>query len=128
MGSSGGIAGWVIWKDYPFLWSAVIALSQLLDALKNVFPFAKTHKAASDLTVALEIVYIDAEEEWEGIFAGRLAAEAISKRRTRLRKLQLDAERKHFAEGLELPPDLIKLATEEARAYFEATFSEELSL
>ena len=127
VGSSGGIAGWVIWKDYPFLWSAVIALSQLLDALKHVFPFAKTHRAASDLTVALEVVYIDAEEEWESIFAGAVPADAISKRRTRLRKLQLDAERKHFPEGLELPADLIKLATEEARAYFEATFRQEPS-
>ena len=127
VGSSGGIAGWVIWKDYPFVWSGVIAASQLLDALKSVFPFAKTHKAASDLTVALELLYIDSEDEWEGIFAGTLAADSISKRRTRLRKLQLDAERKHFPEGLELPPDLIRLATDETRAYFEATFSEELS-
>src|SRR5580704_18660356 len=57
--SSGGIAGWVVWKDYPFLWSAIIAAAQLLDATKNVFPFAKEHKAASDLTIALELLFID---------------------------------------------------------------------
>ncbi|MEI9965795.1 MAG: hypothetical protein WDM92_15245 [Caulobacteraceae bacterium] len=121
IGSSGGIAGWIVWKDIPFVWTAIIAASQLLDALKNVFPLAKSHKAANDLTVALEVLYIDAEDEWESIYAGRLSADAIVKRRTRLRKLQLVEERKHFPDGLELPADLIRLATIEAKAYFEAS-------
>ena len=123
--SSGGVAGWVIWKDIPFVWTGVIAAAQLLDALKGVFPFSKQHKAASDLTVALEIVYIDAEDEWESIYAGRLGDADITKRRTKLRKLQLDAERKHFPEGFDPDPKLIKLATEETDAYFNLTFGEE---
>lgn len=125
VGSSGGVAGWLVFKEYPFLWTGIIAASQLLDALKHVFPFAKTHKAASDLTVALEVIYIDAEEEWEGIFAGKVADDAIVKRRTRLRKLQLAEERRHFPEGVEFPPKLIALANDEAEAYFRLTYSEE---
>ncbi len=125
--SSGGIAGWVIWKEYPFVWTGIIAAAQVLDAIKGVFPFAKSHKAASDLTVALEVLYIDAEDEWESIHAGRLSADAITKRRTKLRKLQLAEERRYFPEGVELPPDLIRLATEDANAYFEVTFSGEAS-
>jgi len=126
--SSGGIAGWVIWKGYPFVWTAIIAGAQLLDALKNVFPFAKTHSAASNLTVALEVLYIDAEDEWETIHLGGLSGEAINKRRTKLRKLQLAEERRYFPEGTELPPKLIRLATDEANAYFSRTFSEESAL
>src|ERR1700679_2915850 len=37
IGSSGGIAGWVIWKDWPFVWTAIIAASQLLDATSMSF-------------------------------------------------------------------------------------------
>jgi hypothetical protein len=51
--SNGGIAAWVVWREYAFLWAAIIAASQLADALKEVFPFTKTHKAASEHTVAL---------------------------------------------------------------------------
>lgn len=40
--SSGGIAGWVIWKEHAFVWGAIIAASQLTDALKEVFPFTKS--------------------------------------------------------------------------------------
>jgi hypothetical protein len=36
--SSGGIAAWVIWKEHAFVWGAIIAASQLADALKEVFP------------------------------------------------------------------------------------------
>lgn len=47
------------------------ARSQIVDATKHVFPFARQHKAASDLTVALELLCIDAEVEWESIYKGR---------------------------------------------------------
>ncbi len=123
--SSGAIAGWVVWKDYPYVWTAIIAAAQFLDAIKGVFPFAKMHKAASDLTVALEVLCIDAEDEWEGIFAGRLSDDAITKRRTKLKKLQLAEERRHFPEGIEFPDKLIVLANGEAKAYFETTFKKE---
>ena len=59
--SSTAIASWVIFKQFPLLWAGIIVAAQLLDALKDVFPFARQHKAASSLTVALETMFIDAE-------------------------------------------------------------------
>ncbi len=120
--SSGSIAGWVVFKKYPILWSSIIVAAQLLDALKNVFPFARNHKSASDLTVAMELLWIDAEEEWESIYSGQLSEDKITKRRTQLRKLQLDAERKYFPEGFEPGDKLIRLAELEASTYFELTY------
>jgi hypothetical protein len=80
--SSGAIGAWVIWRDPPFLWGAIIAATQVTDALKGVFPSTRQHKSASDLTFALETLCIDAEEEWESIYRGAIAAETINKRRT----------------------------------------------
>ncbi len=125
--SSGGVAGWVVWRNYPLVWTGVIAAAQMLDAIKGVFPFAKSHKAASDLTVASDVLYIDAEDEWESIHAGRLPSDTITKRRTKLRKLQVAEERRYFPEGVELPASLIRLATDEANAYFQLTSSGEAS-
>jgi hypothetical protein len=53
--------------------------------------------------------------------------EDITKRRTKLRKLQHDAERKHFPDGFEPSQKLIALATAEASAYFALTYSQEAS-
>ncbi|MBV9115146.1 MAG: hypothetical protein JOY67_20230 [Hyphomicrobiales bacterium] len=120
--SSGGIAGWVVWKNYPFLWSTIIAAAQLLDATKHVLPFAKEHKAASDLTIALELLFIDAQHEWEKIYTGKVPDEDIMEARRKMQKLRLDAERKHFPEGFQPPPKLVALAAEETLAYMSLTY------
>jgi hypothetical protein len=75
IGSGGAIAGWVVWKDWPLLWAGIIAAAQFLDATKHVFPFARLHGSASDLTVCLELRCIDAEVEWESIYPGKISDE-----------------------------------------------------
>ena len=121
--SSGAIAGWFASDSYKLLWGCIIAAAQLLDVLKDVFPFAKVHKQAASLTVALELLLIDAEDEWEKIHIGKVQEEAIIERRTRLRKLQLEAEQKHFPEGFEPDRKIVALATEETRTYFLITYN-----
>jgi hypothetical protein len=125
--SSGAITGWVVWKDLPFLWSAIIAAAQLLDALKGVFPFAKLHRAAGDLTVAMETIWIDADAEWTDIYAGRLTDQEVSKRLQKLRKLALDAEKKHFPDGFESDPKIAALAEQATAGYFEITYGDEVT-
>jgi hypothetical protein len=124
--SSGAIAGWFALDSYKLIWGCIIAAAQLLDVLKDVFPFAKLHKQAASLTVALELLLIDAEDEWEKIHIGKIDEEAIIERRTRLRKLQLEAEQKHFPEGFEPDRKIVALATEEARTYFLITYDIEV--
>lgn len=124
--SSGAIAGWVIWKDLPMLWAGIIAAAQFLDAIKGVFPFAKLHRAASDLTVAMETIWIDADAEWSEIYAGRLTDQEIAKRLQKLRKLQLDAERKHFPDGFEPESKLVALAEAETESYLRITYLDEV--
>jgi hypothetical protein len=48
---------------------------------------------------------------------------AIIERRTRLRKLQADAENKHFPDGFQPAKSIVDLATRETQAYFQTTFS-----
>jgi hypothetical protein len=120
--SSGAIAGWFASDSYKLLWACIIAAAQLLDVLKDVFPFAKLQKQAANLTVALELLLIDAEDEWEKIHIGKIGNEAIIEQRTRLRKLQLEAEQKHFPEGFEPDNKIVDLATKEARTYFLVTY------
>ena len=90
-----------------------------------MFPFAQRHRAASHLTVALELLYIDAEDEWESIHAGNLSNEGVIEGRTRLRKLQLEAYRTHFPDGFAPSQKLIVLAAKAAKAYLTETFGED---
>ncbi len=121
--SSGGIAGWAVWRSHAFVWGAIIAASQVADALRDVFPFTRIHKAASEHMVALDSMLIDALLEWENVFAGRLSDAEIMNRRHRLMKLQHEAERKNFPDGLAIRPKLFALAQQEASDYFRTTYS-----
>lgn len=105
--SSASIGAWVIWKEYAFLWAAIIAASQVADALKEVIPFSKKHKAASELAFALTSLFIDAQLEWENIFYGRYTNDEISNRLHKLRKLQFEVEGKSFPEGLGMRSSLL---------------------
>jgi hypothetical protein len=120
--SSGGIAGWAIWRQYAFVWGVIIAASQVADALKEVFPFTKKHKAASEHTITLNGLFIDAQLEWENIFSGRYTDDEIAKRRHKLMKLQHDAECNHFPDGLAVRETLFDLAQREAKDYFTTTY------
>jgi hypothetical protein len=120
--SSASIAAWVIWKEYAFVWGAIIAASQLADALKDVFPFAKKHKAASALAMTLDNLFIDVQLEWEYIFAGRYSDEEIMKRLHQLRKMQFDTEKRNFPDGLATRAVLLNRATQDAAGYLAATY------
>ena len=120
--SSGSIAAWALWKDYAFVWGVIIAASQVLDALKDVFPFTKKHKAASAHTITLGGIFIDAQLEWENIFSGRYTDDQIMNRRHKLMKLQHDAERTSFPDGLATRDSLFAQAQQEAKDYFAATY------
>jgi len=120
--SSASIAAWVIWKEYAFVWGAIIAASQLADALKDVFPFAKGHKAARALAMTLDNLFIDVQLEWEYIFSGQYTDQEIMKRLHQLRKLQLDSEKHNFPDGLATRNVQLDQAKRDAADYLKATY------
>jgi hypothetical protein len=106
-------------------WAGIIAGAQFLDATKHVFPYARLHRSACELTVALELLCIDAEAEWEGIHAGKISDAGIAERRARLAKVQLEAEHKHFPDGFEPGRALIALANRRAADYMSESHNED---
>jgi hypothetical protein len=125
-GSSGAIAGWVVWKDWPMLWSGIIAAAQLLDATRHVFPFARLHKAAGEMTVALELLCIDAEAEWAEIERANMPDTAITERRKRVAKLRVETEYKLFPDGFEPSETMKRKARSEAHAYPTANYGQDV--
>lgn len=120
--SSVSIAGWAVWHNLGFVWASVIAASQIADALKDVFPFAKQHKAAGELATILENLFIDAQLEWDNIFSGKYTNEQISTRLHKLRGLRPQAEHRIFPSGLSERPALLTQAKNDATAYFLDTY------
>ena len=62
--SSSSIAAWAIWKVNPFLWSSIIAGSQVLTVVKPYFPYFKYVKELNSKLLRLENLNIEIEKLW----------------------------------------------------------------
>ncbi len=126
--SSASIAAWAIWRDYAFVWAAIIALSQVLDALQDVFPVTKRYKAVSEHAVTLDSLFIDTQLEWDGVSSGVYSNTQINNRLHKLRKLHHEAESQSFhQEGLPTNAELFKEAQSQAEAFFSLNYGVELT-
>lgn len=122
--SSAAIGGWLIWREYPFIWTAVIAASQILTAVKPFLPYGKRLKALGNLSPEMESLALTAETDWIKVSRGMLTEEQIFELATNLKVKSQNATHNHF-KGLLLPENksLLALADDKASTYLKATLS-----
>jgi len=99
LASSGSIAAWAVWKDYPFLWSSIIAFSQVIMAIKPFFPYHKVTKELNSRCLKMELLNIEYERLWNKIQRGKLTDDNIE-------QYYFDFN-KTYAEILSFPDDLV---------------------
>ena len=76
--SSSSIGGWVIWNEYGIIWGALIAASQVINAIKRFLPFQKRAKQTGSLNTEVEKLALDAESQWFSVFEGNLPTRIFS--------------------------------------------------
>lgn len=116
--SSGSIAAWVIWRRYAFIWASIIALSQLADALKDVFPFYKRRAALSRWVRQLDRMFVFAQRDWEDIAGSRCTEQQIRKLLHQLRSRKQKLEAKSIPDGLTRKESILQDAEAEAVGLF----------
>ena len=62
--TSSSIATWAIWKELPFLWAAIIAISQIITLLKPYFLFPKYIKVFYEKSILWQNISLELEELW----------------------------------------------------------------
>ena len=55
--SSTSIAAWAIWQKYSFVWSIIIAISQVLTTIKGFLPYSKRLKMLVPFMEDLKFLY-----------------------------------------------------------------------
>jgi len=61
--SSGSIGGWVIWKELALIWAGIIAVSQVLNAIRQYLPFKDRLRPLAGLLSDLEELVIHVEDK-----------------------------------------------------------------
>ena len=118
--SSGSIAGWVIWKDISFVWAAVIAISQAINAVKPYLPYAKRLKSLQGTTNDLESLFLVMEDNWFKVSEGALTEEQIHELHMRCKEKRRQIIQKHLG-AAPLPENskLMEQAKFQTRTYFQ---------
>lgn len=94
--SSASIAGWVIWKEYQFIWASIIVISQFITAIKSFLPYSSRIKSISKILKEMELLSIEYEEKWFYISEGQKTEEEINTLRFELKKNKSKIMRKYF--------------------------------
>ncbi len=107
--SSGSIGGWVVWKEYGFIWGGIIAASQVINAIKQHFPYRTRLKAIGNVLPEFENLLTSYEKKWFDIEKGKLTEREIN-------DLQYDIRRK---KDLYLQKHLGTIILPEKKKYFK---------
>lgn len=118
--SNASIAGWVIWEEYSFIWGAVIAISQAINAVKIYLPYSKRLKSLQGLTNDLESLFLSMESKWFDVSEGYLTEEKIHKLHMRYKEKRRQLIQKYLGAS-PLPEDngMLEKAKESAQLYFK---------
>jgi hypothetical protein len=124
--SSGSIAGWAIWESYGFVWGFVIAISQVIMAVKHLLPYAARKAATNNACKDLERQFIKAESDWYNVAEGMLTEEEIHRKTMAIKKGKLDTANKHLS-AMVLPrkENYVCGAAKDAEDYFNALYFKE---
>ncbi len=124
--SSTSIAGWAIWQSYARAWGSIIAVSQVIIAVKHLLPYAPRKNATNNACKDLEGQFIKAESDWYYVAEGALTEEDIHKKTMAIKKGKLDVVRKYFI-SIVLPrnQNYERLAAEDAKDYFNTLYFKE---
>lgn len=76
--SSTSIAGWVIWSQWSQVWALIIAISQVLTAIKIYLPFDKRLKVLRPFAEEVKSLYIRVEHDWYKVAEGELTPGEIN--------------------------------------------------
>ena len=121
--SSSSIAAWAVWQKYDLLWAFIIALSQVVTAVKPFLPYRQRLKAISELNDKIQEISLKSERNWYDVAEGELTEKEIHELCIALKNESLIAEIK-FLKNLILPKkeNLLKRAEKEADIYLKNNY------
>ena len=121
--SSTSIAAWAIWKKYSFVWSIIIAISQVLTTIKGFLPYSKRLKMLVPFMEDLKFPYNKIEYNWFKVASGDLSEDEINELLYSFKDEFANIENKNLKEETLLEKDNFReIADRKNDAYFANNF------
>lgn len=121
--SSSSIAAWAVWNELSYVWSVIIAVSQVLSAVKDFLPYSNRLKVIVPFKDDLKILYNKIEFNWFNVASGELTEEEINKMLFDFKNEFANIENKNLKEEILLDNETFKeKADEKTELYFKNNF------
>lgn len=121
--SSSSIAVWAIWQKYSFIWSIIIAISQVLTTIKGFLPYSKRLKMLVPFMEDLKFLYNKIEYNWFKVASGDLSEDEINELLYSFKDEFANIENKNLKEETLLEKDNFReIADRKNDAYFANNF------
>jgi hypothetical protein len=131
--SSSAVAGWVLWREtftvwginvnLTFVWMLLIMLAQVVNALKEHFPYKKRLLSLATLSSDLSSLALVMESDWYKVSRGLLTEDEINDLHMDMKRKKHEATTKSFAEAsLPLKKALLARADSDTKSYVETYF------
>lgn len=124
--SSTGIAAWTVWREYAFLWSLIIAISQVVNAVKGYLPYNIILKNIRYSEKNLKRLYNKIEYNWFQIKLEEFSEEKINEVLYDLKETYVEIESQCFEGEIPLYENkkMHKKAEEKTNLYFKNLFED----
>lgn len=121
--SSTSIAAWAIWQQLSFAWSFIIAISQVLSAIKGFLPYSRRLKSIVPFMEDLKFLYNRMEYTWFKVASGEMTEEEINEILYEFKDEYTNIENKHLKDETLLENEKFKKKSDmKTDAYFENNF------
>lgn len=121
--SSSSIAAWAVWNELSYVWSVIIAVSQVLSAVKDFLPYSNRLKVIVPFKDDLKFLYNKIEFNWFNVASGELTEEEINKMLFDFKDEFANIENKNLKEEILLDNETFKeKADEKTELYFKNNF------
>lgn len=62
--SIGGIGAWTVWRQLPFVWAAIVGMSQIINAFRKFLPFSGQISATNSLIPEIDMLVNDVDHDY----------------------------------------------------------------
>ena len=124
--SSSSICGWAIWNRFSFVWGMIIAISQLINAIKYFLPYRDRMKSLNKIVRDFDELLVLFEMKWFDVSEGKLTEKEINNLQFEIRKKKLESLKKHLgASSLPVKDKYFSIAKDNANTYIKNFYSME---
>lgn len=123
--SSSAIATWAIWQKHSFVWAFLIAISQVVSAVKHLLPFAQREKNIRVILPELSLLSSKAELGFYKVVNGQITDEEIHAKTVEFKRKKSDIIAKLDENALPENDQFLNESEEKTKIYFQSYYGDQ---